>query len=282
MNAGAAIAGGELLLFLHADSRFPGRHALRMAIQAIREGMAESGTRALAGRFPLSFRRRDDSPSLAYFYYEAKARLNRSDCIRGDQGLLLSHAFFRQLGGFDESLPFLEDIRLAALVAQKGEWLLLPVAISTSARRFEIEGLYERQVVNAIIANNLRAGWTEFFLSLPGLYGCSSESGRLLLFPLLEGIRTLLAGRTLPWQLDFWRATGRHVAANAWQIFFWLDTRRAFRAGLTPAEVSPRLLRAFEHRLKWLFHTPLASYVAIAAVWIWFRLLLTRHKRTTQ
>lgn len=282
MNAGAAIAGSELLLFLHADSRFPSRHALQRAILAMGDRMAESGSRAIAARFALNFRRRGDSPSPAYFYYEAKARLNRTDCIRGDQGLLLPRSFFRQLGGFDQSLPFLEDVRLATLVAREGEWLLLPAVISTSARRFETEGLYERQVVNAIIANNLRVGWTEFFLSLPGLYGCSSGSGRLLLFPLLEGIRTLLAGRPLPWQVDFWRATGRHVAANAWQIFFWLDTRRAFRAGLTPAEVSPRLLRAFEHRLKWLFHTPLASYVAIAAVWIWFRLLLTRHKRTAQ
>jgi rSAM/selenodomain-associated transferase 2 len=279
MNAGAAAAEGELLLFLHADSRFPSRHALQRAILAFRGKTAETGTGTIAARFPLSFRRRSPSPSLAYFYYEAKTRLTRNDCIRGDQGFLLPHPFFRQLGGFDESLPFLEDVRLAAQAAQEGEWLLLPAAISTSARRFETEGLYGRQVVNAIIANNLLVGWTEFFLSLPGLYRCSSESGRLLLFPVLEGTRTLLAGQPLPWRLSFWSATGRHVAANAWQIFFWLDVRRTFRAGLAPAQVSPRLLNLFEHRLKGLFHTPLASWMTACAVWFWFRLLLARHKR---
>lgn len=278
MNAGAAIAGGELLLFLHADCRFPDQHALQRAIQIIRGKMAESDSLAIAARFSLCFRRRDNSPSMAYFYYEAKARLNRTDCIRGDQGFLIPQNFFRQLGGFDQSLPFLEDVRLAALVAQNGKWQLLPDVISTSARRFETEGLYERQVANAIIANNLFAGWTEFFISLPGLYGCSSESGRLLLFPLLEGIRTLLAGHPLPWRLDFWSATGRHVAANAWQIFFWLDARRAFRAGMTSAEAHPRLLRTFDRRLKRLFHTTLASCVAAGAVWTWFHLLLVRHK----
>jgi rSAM/selenodomain-associated transferase 2 len=279
MNAGAAEASGELLLFLHADSRFSDQHALHKAAQVIRERVAGSNTQAIAARFALRFRRSCGSPSLAYFFYEAKARLNRTDCIRGDQGFLIPQTFFHQLGGFDQSLPFLEDVRLAALVALNGEWSLLPAGISTSARRFETEGFYERQVVNAIIANNHVVEWTEFFLSLPGLYSCNAESGRLLLYPLLEGIRAMLAGRPPAWLLKFWSATGRHVASNTWQIFFWLDARRAFRGGRTPDDVSPRLLGIFERRLARLFHTPLAAFVTAGAVWIWFRLLLVRHKK---
>jgi len=271
MNAGAAIAAGELLLFLHADSRFREHNALNSAVSTFRERLTGSGSEGIAARFSLCFRRSDHSPSLAYFFYEAKARLNRDDCIRGDQGFLLTRSYFHQLGGFDQSLPYLEDIRLVALVARKGAWCLLPAEISTSARRFETEGLYERQVVNAIIVNNSIAEWTEFFDSLPGLYHCNAGSGRLQLYPLLEGIRGLIARQPLPWRQAFWLSTGRHVAANSWQLFFWLDARRAFRTGKGAEEVETGSLDFYQRRLEPLFQTRFAAWLAQLCVRLWFR-----------
>ena len=159
MNAGAGIATGDLLLFLHADSRFIRAAALQTAVSAYRE-TCRVAAGPVAARFRLRFRRSDARPSLAYHFYESKARLDRADCIRGDQGFMLSRALFDRLGKFDISLPFLEDVRLAAAVAEVGNWLLLPAEISTSARRFETEGLYERQVVNAIITNAAATGWS--------------------------------------------------------------------------------------------------------------------------
>lgn len=278
MNAGAAIAIGELLLFLHADSRFPEHGALSSGVAAIRKHLAAAGSEAIAARFALCFRRTDPSPSLAYFFYEVKARLSREECIRGDQGFLLPRPFFQQLGGFDQSLPYLEDIRLATRVALDGAWCLLPAEISTSARRFETEGLYERQVVNAIIVNNFVAEWPEFFAALPGLYRCRSESGRLLLYPLLEGIRSLIAHRPLPWRRAFWQATGRHVAANSWQLFFWLDARRAFRTGKGPKDVETNALDYYLRRLEPVFQTRFAAWLAQLFVRIWFlwRLFIKR------
>ena len=247
MNAGAAIARSDLLLFLHADSRFSRTDALRIAVSLYREEM-EKAAEPVAARFRLCFRRRDTRPSLAYYFYESKARLNRTDCIRGDQGFLLTRTLFNSLGGFDTSLPFLEDIRLVAATAERAEWLLLRAEISTSARRFETEGLYERQVVNAIITDAIAAGWTEFFSALPGLYHCSSVSGRLQLFPLLDGIQTLLAAKPAAWRRPFWRATGRHVADNIWQLVFWLDVRSAFISGLSPNGVPTRRLQWFQRQ----------------------------------
>lgn len=273
MNAGAAIAAGRLLLFLHADSRFPDRDSLCRAVSSFGKRLAESASQGIAARFALRFRRSDAAPSPAYLFYEAKARLDRADCIRGDQGFMFSRGFFEHLGGFETTLPFYEDVRLAALVAKQGAWCLLPAEISTSARRFESEGLYERQVVNAIIVNNSLVDWPEFFAFLPGLYQCNADTGRLLLFPLLEGIRTLLDRQSPSWRRTFWRVTGGHVAANAWQIFFCLDVRRCFRAGGGANEVSPRLLGFFERRVAWLFATPLAACLTAVVVRIWFRLL---------
>ncbi|HEY4743214.1 MAG TPA: TIGR04283 family arsenosugar biosynthesis glycosyltransferase [Desulfuromonadaceae bacterium] len=274
MNAGAAQARGDLLLFLHADSRFPDASALCTAVAAYRERL---GSSPVAARFALRFRRSDASPSLAYRYYEAKARLDRSDCIRGDQGFLLSRRFFLQhLGGFDTSLPFYEDVSLGLAVEQHGAWILLPAEITTSARRFEAEGLCQRQVVNAIIVNAAVVGWTELFSALPGLYRCHAETGRLLLHPLMAGIHTLLNGHDRAWLRTFWRATGRHVAANAWQLFFWLDVARAFRAG---CEVEPHCLGFYRQRLAWLFHTTPAAVAAALLVRLWSTWLRIRGPR---
>jgi rSAM/selenodomain-associated transferase 2 len=280
MNAGAALARGKLLLFLHADSLFPDPAALAGAVRSFRACLADSGT-AVAARFALRFRRSRTTPSLAYFFYEAKARLNRADCIRGDQGFMLARSLYETLGGFDESLPFLEDLRLAAAIAEQGAWLLLPAEITTSARRFETEGLRERQVVNALIVNAHVTGWDDFFTALPGLYRCHAETGRLLLYPLLAGIRTLLACRPLRWRLGFWLATGRHVAANMWQAFFWLDARRAFLSGRLPAETGTRWTLLFQRRLEWLAHTLPVQLLAGVLVWTWYRALLLRGRCPT-
>jgi len=278
MNAGAGTAAGELLLFLHVDSRFTAPDALTRAVAAFRKQLAGLDTPPVAARFGLSFRRSNSAPSLAYQFYEAKARLDRSDCIRGDQGFMLARRFFNRLGGFDTALPFYEDVRLAALIAQHGRWLLLPVEISTSARRFETEGLAARQVVNAIIVNNSVVGWDEFFTFLPNLYQCHANTGRLRLFPLLDGIRLQLATQSTKWRRAFWRATGRHVASNIWQLFFWLDVRRAFRANRGPDEVTPSWLNFYHRHLERATRNQLMDIATAAAVRVWFRVLLFKSR----
>ncbi len=274
MNAGAAVATSDLLLFLHADSRFEDCTALNRAAAFYRLRNA-SGGQPFAARFGLQFRRSEQSPSLAWFYYEAKARLSRSDCIRGDQGFLMNRQAFSEAGGFDESLPFLEDIRLVEATFSKVEWLLLPAVISTSARRFEKEGMLERQVLNAIIVNSIATGWTEFFQALPGIYRCHAETGRLQLRHLLRGIKALIDCHDRSWQRSFWKATGRHVTGNAWQIFFWLDARSAFRAGKGADEVASDFLDFYLRWLAQIFISRPAAFLAQFLVKLWLRWMLT-------
>jgi len=272
MNTGAAMARSDILLFLHADSRFFEQDALKNAVLTLREELTKA-VNPLAGRFGLRFRRQTNEPSLAYAFYEAKARLNRPDCIRGDQGFMLSHSFFHQLGRFGESLPFLEDVKFALAIGKQASWILLPADISTSARRFEVEGLYERQVANAIIANAVICDWTELLVSLPGFYHCNLKNGRLQLYPLLHGTSALLKHHPPSWRISFWRATGRHVAANIWQLFFWLDVRRAFRAGQSQV-TSLRWSGIFARYLAPLCRSRATAAIATIVVWLWFRLLL--------
>ena len=282
MNAGFACAKADLLLFLHADSRFVENDALLKAINYCRR-TASSVTEGCAARFALHFRRNETAPSLAYFFYEAKARLPYLDCIRGDQGFLLKRKTFTQAGGFDESLPFLEDLRLVATTAPYVTWRLLPAAVSSSARRFENEGLLERQIMNAIIVNNALAGWTEFFDSLPGLYRNHSHTsnGKLLLFPLLKGISNLISQESTEWQRFFWHTTGQHVAANAWQLFYWLDVRHTFRAGKTSSEVQPCWLDFYQQRLQCFFQSRSAAFLAQLAVRLWLHWMLFKGTRRT-
>ena len=102
-------------------------------------------------------------------------------------------------------------------------------------------------------------GWTEFFSALPGLYHCNSLSGRLQLFPLLDGIRALLAAKPAAWRRSFWRATGRHVAGNIWQLFFWLDVRPSFISGSSPDDVPTHRLHWFQRHLERYTRGPLAE-----------------------
>lgn len=278
MNAGAALAASDLLLFLHVDSRFDDSSALCKAVEFYRRHKSP-GSEAFAARFSLKFRLSSPVlPSLAYFFYEAKARLPRSDCIRGDQGFLLNSVTFAKAGGFDETLSILEDIRLVEATSAKVIWQLLPVVITTSARRFEKEGLLERQVLNAIIVNSVATGWTEFFNKLPGIYQCHADSGRLMLRPLLLGIRNLIAGHDRSWQLTFWRNTGQHIAGNAWQLFYWLDVRRTFRYGKGPETVEPFWLNFYGRYLKPLFESPPAALLAelLTRIWLLWMLKKTR------
>ena len=74
-----------------------------------------------------------------------------------------------------------------------GEWFLLPAEIHTSPRRFEVEGLYERQVLNAILMNFAAMAWELFFRDILSIYPNHDQSTRLDLYRLLSRIRRLIA-----------------------------------------------------------------------------------------
>lgn len=139
MNAGASHATGDVLLFLHADSRLPDS-----ALDEIHALMADP--RNTAGAFRLRF----DNPRPVYrfmaWFVTLKTRLGRSPY--GDQGIFMRRRTFEELGGF-APVRIMEDVELTRRIRRHGGRIATcPGAIVTSARRMEAEGVVRRVLRN--------------------------------------------------------------------------------------------------------------------------------------
>jgi rSAM/selenodomain-associated transferase 2 len=221
MNLAARAACSPTLLFLHIDSSFPDPRSFRKALDAL-AAADPRGTAKVAGRFSLQFDF-DHRPPLAYRFYGAKATLDRPGCTHGDQGLLIGEQFFRELCGFPEQLPFMEDTLLAERVRKEGRWLLLPARIKTSPRRFLTEGLLPRQTLNAMLMNLVAIGELELIAALKDCYRSQQTTGRLQLGPMLAALSRRIAQLPLAARMRLWYATGSYARSNAWQIPFFFD-----------------------------------------------------------
>jgi rSAM/selenodomain-associated transferase 2 len=267
LNAGARAAAAPLLLFLHADSGFPDPLALRHAVDAL----LAQGDRLVAGHFALRFALPPERYHFGYFLAESKARLDLPGCTHGDQGFLLTHAVFRQVGPFDERLPIMEDSRLAEEIRGRGGWLLLPAEIVTSARRFETEGLLERQLLNALLMNFAAIGWGDFFAAAPTIYRCQKLTARLQLEPFFTLIARLLKALPRRQRWAIWYQTGGYVRSNGWQLFFGWEARQVFRKGQGPEAVASGRLLRFRRWFDRLTDHPLGQMASMALVWCWFQ-----------
>jgi len=277
MNGGAAAAAGDTFLFLHADSSFPDPRALRKGLDSLAAAGSSGEAGPVAGRFALRFDRRDAPPSWGYYHLEWKARLDRPGCTHGDQGFLLGREFFAGVGPFDGSIPMLAETRLAEEVRRRGRWILLPAEIHTSARRFETEGLRQRQTLNAVICNFAAAGWEPFLRELPGLYRDHDSSGRLDLRAMLRDIGRLMAALPRRERFRLWYETGRFVRNNAWQLPLARDTRRAFLQGEDVGTGKMPALAFYDLHLDRLTDHPPGRVLAAFITWVWFRLKRSNH-----
>jgi rSAM/selenodomain-associated transferase 2 len=222
MNAAAEAATGDILLFLHADSRLAAPDLLRQALQTLTSA-SSSGEEQIAGHFPLRFLRTTSRHNLAYRYLEEKSACNRVNTTNGDQGFLLSKEFFRELGGFAEDLPFLEDQGLAEKIRTQGRWITLPGELQTSARRFESEGFHRRYLLMSIMMGLYSIGEKDFFMRAPGVYKLQEETGKLCLTPFFRLTRTLLAEWGCAGTIRNFYRLGCYIRPNSWQLFFFVD-----------------------------------------------------------
>ena len=131
MNAGAAVAQGDVLLFLHADTTLP-PDADRLLLDAMRDPTWQWG------RFDV--RIEGESPLLAMVAGLMNWRSMITGIATGDQAMFATRAAFAQAGGFPD-IPLMEDIALSKRLKRIGRPLCLAARVTTSGRRWERHGI---------------------------------------------------------------------------------------------------------------------------------------------
>jgi rSAM/selenodomain-associated transferase 2 len=147
MNAAAAIAQGEILLFLHADTQLP--PDFPVLVQAVwSEQRQHHGQLPIAGAFDLAI----DGTGWALRWIEltVKWRSRWLSLPYGDQALFLPKTTFQAVGGFP-AIPIMEDFVLVRHLRKMGKIAIVPRSVLTSARRWQQLGVWKTTLINQLI-----------------------------------------------------------------------------------------------------------------------------------
>lgn len=132
MNRGAARASGEVLLFLHADTRLPDSAFSDIAA-------ALNDPRCLGGRFDVELEGSHRMLKLVGALINYRSRVTKVGT--GDQAIFLRREIFLRMGGYPD-IPLMEDIALCRALKRMGAVACLRSRVVTSARRWENDGVW--------------------------------------------------------------------------------------------------------------------------------------------
>jgi rSAM/selenodomain-associated transferase 2 len=130
MNAGAAAAGGDALLFLHADTRLP-----EGAVDRIAGALTDHAW----GRFDVAIQGRPALLGVVAALMNLRSRL--TGIATGDQAIFVTRAAFNAVGGYPDQ-PLMEDIELSKRLKRLGPPACLRERVATSGRRWERHGVW--------------------------------------------------------------------------------------------------------------------------------------------
>jgi uncharacterized protein len=147
-NAGAAVARGRHLLFLHADTLLPDGYA-----ELIRRALDRPA--AVAGAF--RFRTDGSGAAIRLVEWGANFRSAVFQWPYGDQGLFMERRVFDEIGGFSP-LPIMEDYELVRRLRRRGPVVTLNAAAITSVRRWQRLGALRTTARNLAMVAGFRAG----------------------------------------------------------------------------------------------------------------------------
>ena len=131
MNAGAEKASGDVLLFLHADTRLPAK-----ADRVVLNGLDRS--RRAWGRFEVKIDGR--SPLLPVVAWLMGLRSRLTGIATGDQAIFVRREAFQAMGGFP-AIALMEDIAMCKRLKRLGRPLCLRACVTTSGRHWEKNGV---------------------------------------------------------------------------------------------------------------------------------------------
>jgi uncharacterized protein len=148
MNAGAELATGDVLLFLHADTKLPaefGSYVERAAFSR----------RVAGGAFSLKI----DGGGAKYRIVEAIVafRSKWNSLPYGDQAVFVRANTFADEGGF-ANMAIMEDYEFVRRLKRRGRIVILPLRVNTSARRWQKLGVVRTAVLNFFIIVAYRVG----------------------------------------------------------------------------------------------------------------------------
>lgn len=151
LNAGAAVATGDILIFLHADVWLESG-ALAAVVSALSSGYVGGG-----------FRQKIDGGSVLYRLIEMAGDIRGMylKVFYGDSGIFLTRMDFEKIGGFP-NVPILEEMGFSKGLRRLGKTTLLTPCIHISARRWEARGI-------------VRTTLNNWFITLLYFFGVSPE-----------------------------------------------------------------------------------------------------------
>jgi rSAM/selenodomain-associated transferase 2 len=148
MNAGAAIAESETLLFLHADTHLP-ENWHGAVLSALRQPDVVGGA--------FRFRVRDPFPGRRLIEHSTNLRSRLWRMPYGDQVLFVRRWAFDELGGFPD-LPIMEDYEFVRRLRRLGRLALLDAAVLTSGRRWQRLGVLRTTLINKLVILGYHCG----------------------------------------------------------------------------------------------------------------------------
>ncbi len=142
MNKGAQLARGGVIMFLHADTQLP-PNALKAA------GSVLADDNCVGGAFNLGVDTRNIVIHGIAAISNFRNRLHRVPF--GDQAIFLRRDYFNHIGGFKD-IPLMEDVELMKRIRKRGDRIrILPEQVTSSARRWEKEGVVFCWLRNAFV-----------------------------------------------------------------------------------------------------------------------------------
>ncbi|HEY9671279.1 MAG TPA: TIGR04283 family arsenosugar biosynthesis glycosyltransferase [Waterburya sp.] len=141
MNAGAAIATGDILLFLHADTQLPPNFDT-----LVRQALQSPDT--IAGAFELRIDANLRGLRLIEKIVNMRSRF--FSLPYGDQAIFLKATTFYEFGGFPE-LPIMEDFELMVCLRRQGRITIAPSSVLTSGRRWQRLGVVKTTLINQLV-----------------------------------------------------------------------------------------------------------------------------------
>ena len=141
MNAGAAQATGNTLVFLHADTLLPADYA-GVVVKTLRDPAVAAG----AFRFQMG----EKLAGQWLIEWTANLRSRWRQSPYGDQALFLRRSLFEEIGGF-AALPIMEDCEIVRRLRKRGHVVTATAAAITSGRRWRRLGLFRASFINKLV-----------------------------------------------------------------------------------------------------------------------------------